>query len=198
MQKLRADNITLVRDEWHLPPVSFELNLGDVLVVRGGNGSGKTSLLRCLVGLLPLYSGEVWSDPGIEDSCHYVGHANALKPTLTVEQNLNFFGGFFSSSSSSSLSIDEALARLNLTSLSSALVSNLSSGQMRCVSLCRLLLHFRPFWFLDEPTTGLDESAESLVCELIEEHRKSGIVVVSTHRPLDIRNPKNLELGLEQ
>ena len=193
MQKLRADNVMVVRDEWSLPPVSFELDLGDALIVRGGNGAGKTSLLRCLVGLLPVFSGEIWSDPIIEDSCHYLGHPNALKPSLTVEQNLTFFCGFFSSPSSS---VGEALERMNLTPLSSVLVSNLSSGQMRCVALCRLLLASRPFWFLDEPTTGLDESAESLVCDLIEEHRKTGIVVVSTHRPLNLNNPKILALGV--
>ena len=168
--------------------VSFDLQAGEALRVTGPNGTGKTTLLRCLAGLVRADAGIISSSP--EGLIHYLGHLNAMKPQLTVAENLNFWAAFDGGEH-----IHAALETMNLVRLRYLPFNVLSSGQKRRVALARLLLSPRPVWLLDEPTVGLDVSSLALVENLLESQlSKGGIIVAATHTPLGTANWQTLEL----
>jgi heme exporter protein A len=168
--------------------VSFRLKPSEALRIIGPNGSGKTTLLRCLAGLVRADSGSISSLD--QSSSYYVGHLNAMKPQLTVAENLGFWAAM-----DGSKDIDAAIMHMNLTRLIDLPFSVLSSGQKRRVALARLLLSARPIWLLDEPTVGLDAVSISLVESLLEQHLfDGGIVIAATHTPLGSANWQTLEL----
>ena len=179
--------------------IGFDLGPGDALIVTGPNGAGKSTLLRTVAGLLPAISGalrlegggEGW--PTVAGACHYLGHLNAMKTALTVEENLGFWRGFLGAPR---LVIDEALEKVGLGGLGSLPFGYLSTGQKRRAALARLLACHRPIWLLDEPTAGLDKASEEMFGRLAKEHLGAGgVLVAATHQALGVEGAAELRLG---
>ena len=142
-----------------LQGVDIELKNGQAGILRGPNGVGKTTLLRALAGLQPVESGTIKCS--LEDIC-YSGHADGVKPTLTVQENLEFWANIFGSPS-----ISEVAEKFMITDLLNSKVGNLSAGQKRRVGLARLGLTGRQIWLLDEPTVSLDETSVKIFGNII-------------------------------
>lgn len=169
--------------------LSFDLAPGDGLLVQGPNGTGKTSLMRQIAGLLPLAAGTV-SVAGVEadtpaaELCHYVGHLNGVKASLTVHENLTFWGDYLGGEPASG-DVDAALDVFGLTPIAGIAAGFLSAGQKRKLALSRLFACPRPIWLLDEPSVSLDTASVARLGKAIESHAKAGgIAIVSTHVPL--------------
>lgn len=162
-----------------LEGVSFAVSPGSALVLRGPNGSGKTTLLRTLAGLQPAVSGEIF---GAEDMVAYAGHADGLKGTLSVGENLTFWASLFGFGD-----IAPALDAFELRDLVARPAQSLSAGQKRRLGLARLLVTGRPVWLLDEPTVSLDAAAVGLFGRAVGRHLAAGgIAVIATHIDLGI------------
>lgn len=177
--------------------LSFTIPAGAALLLTGANGAGKSTLLRMLAGLLrPAEGAVVWSgtDIAADPPAHaarlrYLSHQDALKPALTVAENLAFFAGLWGGAVGSAL---EAVALGGLAELPARV---LSSGQKRRLALARLALAPAPLWLLDEPTTGLDAASVERLGPLLEAHRAAGgIVVAATHIPLPLPDARELRL----
>jgi heme exporter protein A len=192
---LEATDLGCVRGDRRLfSQVNFALSQGSFLQVEGPNGSGKTSLLRLICGLLTPAEGHIrWQGVNIrslgEDyftSLSYIGHRNGLKEELTPIENLRVASGL----AGTKLSQQEAtgvLGKLGLSGREHLPARLLSEGQRRRTALARLLISETPLWVLDEVLTSLDSSAVRFVTSLIEEHLdKGGIAVVATHHELDL------------
>jgi len=172
--------------------IDFELRPGQLLQVLGANGSGKTSLLRVLGGLLAPDEGELcWGDDAVRPADHdflqavaYVGHTNGIDADLSSAENLRFaarMGG----ADASPASVAAALRSLGLDATSTAPVRTLSQGQRRRVALARLALLRRALWLLDEPVSSLDATAAGHFYSHLDAHlRSGGMAVVATHEVL--------------
>ncbi|MCR9255569.1 MAG: heme ABC exporter ATP-binding protein CcmA [Alphaproteobacteria bacterium] len=180
--------------------LGFTLPAGGALLLTGRNGSGKSSLLRMLAGLLPPARGHLHQDgddiaddlAGYRASLHYQGHLDAVKPALSATENLaaatTVLGGDTGAAT-------EALARCGLTAVADFPGRLLSQGQKRRLALARLITTERPLWLMDEPTAALDTEGRGLVEALIAGHRAAGgAVVVSTHVELDVPGADGLNL----
>lgn len=198
-----AEKIAVARGEdIVIEGLTLEVLTGEALVVRGANGSGKSTLLRALAGLLPLESGAIkladnteFGDAKVPDLCHYLGHDNAMKPAMTVGENLNFWQDF---AGQPHLDIDKALEMVGLGGLETIPVAHLSTGQRRRASIARLLVSWRPVWLLDEPTSGLDAESEAQFVALMQAHLEDdGLIIAATHLPLDIAGARFLDLETE-
>lgn len=162
-----------------LAGVSFGLKAGQALVLRGPNGIGKTTLLRTVAGLQPPLAGEIL---GAADEVAYGGHADGIKPTLTVEENLTFWARVFGQSQ-----IDAAMDGFDLKTLRTRPAGGLSAGQKRRLSLARLMVTGRRIWVLDEPTVSLDARSVALFASQIMAHLASGgAALMATHIDLGI------------
>lgn len=178
--------------------LSFAVEGGECLFVTGPNGAGKTTLLRAIAGLLPLYRGAISRDPEseepLQEQVHYVGHKDALKPTLTVTENLNFLAGLLGAEQGG-LPTPAALAAVGLGHLAELPAAYLSAGQKRRVALARLLVARRPIWLLDEPSTALDAEAQKRIAEIMAHHlAEGGTIMAATHARLELRG-RELRLG---
>jgi len=174
--------------------MNFSVKAGELLLVQGGNGQGKTSLLRLLTGLSRPEAGEVrWRGEAIQkqrDAYHaemmYLGHANGVKDDLNPVENLRFAEGLqgraFDKARATAL-----LERLGLGRCLDLPCRVLSFGQRRRVALAALLLAGARLWILDEPLTGLDVHAVALMEGLIRDHLAGGgLVVATTHQALNL------------
>lgn len=162
-----------------LEGVSFALAAGQALVLRGPNGIGKTTLLRCVAGLQPALEGQIEAAP---DAIAYAAHSDGLKATLSVAENLEFWAAIFGTSG-----IDAALAAMNLKDLASRRAANLSAGQKRRLGLARMLVTGRPVWVLDEPTVSLDAASVGLFASAIRGHLAAGgAALIATHIDLGL------------
>jgi heme exporter protein A len=184
-------------DEPVFGPLNFSLDAGEALVVTGENGSGKSTLLRVIAGLLPAASGSVRlegaEDDQVASAAHYLGHQNAMKTALTVNENLDFWREF---QGEPFLNNDEALDEVGLADLGHLPFGYLSTGQKRRVSIAKLLVSHRQIWLLDEPTAGLDARSERRFAALMAAHLEDGgIIVAATHIPLGIEGAKDLVMG---
>lgn len=173
--------------------LSFASQPGAYLEIRGANGSGKTSLLRTIAGLLRPRAGGVRvggvSEPAL--AFHYVAHLNGLKPASSVRAHVRYWAGLFGGASD-----DALLARVGLSAQAELPARVLSQGQARRLALSRLLIAPRPIWLLDEPAAALDEAGRSLVAELIEAHRAAGgIALAAVHEPLGPSPTQTVTVG---
>ncbi|MEP6343100.1 MAG: heme ABC exporter ATP-binding protein CcmA [Maricaulaceae bacterium] len=168
--------------------LSFDLEQGQVLILHGSNGVGKTSLLKVLAGFNSPEHGKIkfgtraeLSAYNIHENCHYLGHKNGLKAKHTVFENLDFFQTF---DRIPKFSIQDAADLLHFNSLLTLPVSVLSAGQARRVAFARLLVSDRPIWLLDEPTAALDASTSRQFEYLALQHMKQGgMIIAATHLP---------------
>ena len=164
-----------------LQDVDIELKNGQAGILRGPNGVGKTTLLRALAGLQPFDSGKI--ECSLEDIC-YSGHADGVKPTLTVQENLEFWANIFGSPS-----ISEVAEKFMIIDLLNSKAGNLSAGQKRRVGLSRLGLTGRQVWLLDEPTVSLDETSVKIFENIIKDHiSEDGCALIATHIDLGLEN----------
>ena len=202
--KLIGEQLAVERGEdLILSDLSFEACSGEALLVRGANGAGKSTLLRAIAGLLPLQAGTLkfedetgeFNGAAISQLCHHLGHDNAMKPAMSVWENLSFWQEF---SGQPHLEIDEALELVGLGGLDSVPYAHLSTGQRRRIGIARLLISYRPIWLLDEPTSGLDSVSFSQFEAIVNVHLEDkGIVVLATHVPLNLTSSRILELGVQ-
>lgn len=180
---LRVEDLTVTRGGVPvLEGVGFEVSSGTALVLRGPNGSGKTSLLRTLAGLQPAGTGLV--DPGSE-AMAYAAHADGLKATLTVAENLVFWAAVFGSDQT-----EGAVQTFGLSALLTRPAGRLSAGQKRRLGLARLMLTGRPVWLLDEPTVSLDSDGVAALQKALRVHLGGGgTALLATHIDLGIEAP---------
>jgi heme exporter protein A len=155
-------------------------------------------LLRAVVGLLRLVGGKLSLEGGdseltIPEQSHYLGHQDALKPALSVAENLRFWAGFFGAASAN---IGEPLEAVGLATLAGLPAAYLSAGQRRRLSIARLVAVKRPIWLLDEPTSTLDAMAQVRLTELMQAHlRGGGLILAATHGPIGLAKTLELQLG---
>src|SRR6201996_5405597 len=177
--------------------LDFVASSGEVLAVTGPNGSGKTSLLRLIAGLLQPAEGSIALDGGedeltLAEQAHYQGHRDALKPALSVMENLAFWRDFLGGETADA---SESLAAVGLDHAAHLPAAYLSAGQRRRLSLARLLTVRRPIWLLDEPTAALDAAGQSLFAGLMRDHlARGGLIIAPTPGPLGI-DAKELRIG---
>lgn len=165
--------------------LSFNLGSGDLLVLRGANGAGKTSLLRLLAGLSRPAAGRVlWNDAAITHDpeayfrqLHYLGHLDGLKPAFTAHENL-----YYSARLRGTAAALSALDRFSIAPLADTPIRLLSAGQRRRIALARLLANPAPLWLLDEPSAALDHDGAQLLEQTLTDHcRNGGIAVIASH-----------------
>ena len=203
--QLSAEGLSLWRGGRRLcSGLSFSLEAGVALQLKGANGSGKTSLLRVLAGLGRVDEGEVhWQGNPLagnkdhRESLIYLAHANGLKSHLSPRENYVFYQSI--TDNSSGVTAGEALGRFGLTEESDRPCGNLSMGQKRRAALARLLASKAGLWLLDEPLTSLDAAGTALVGELLRAHlAQGGLAVLATHQPIPGEGfaLRSLELGV--
>ena len=177
--------------------LDFDAAAGETLAVTGANGAGKTSLLRLIAGLLAASGGSVDLTGGdgeltLAEQAHYLGHRDALKPSLSVKENLSFWGDFLGPGA---VSAAPALAAVGLDHVAHLPAAYLSAGQRRRLSIGRLLAVQRPVWLLDEPTSALDAAGQDLFAGLMTDHlRGGGLIIAATHAPLGVQ-ARELRIG---
>ncbi|MEA2884796.1 MAG: heme exporter protein [Bradyrhizobium sp.] len=169
--------------------LDFEVSEGEALAVTGPNGAGKTSLLRLIAGLLAPSGGAIDLAGGdaeltLGEQAHYVGHRDALKPSLSVTENLAFWGDFLGGEAADA---GASLAAVGLAHTALLPAAVLSAGQRRRLSIARLLAVRRPIWLLDEPTSALDAAGQTMFAGLMRDHlSRGGLIVAATHAPLEV------------
>lgn len=171
-----------------LEGIDFSLQSGEALILRGPNGVGKTTVLRTVAGLQPPLAGKV----GLErEAMAYAGHADGIKSTLTVRENLEFWADVFGTGS-----IDPALGAFDLAALSDRAAGGLSAGQKRRLGLARMVVTGRPVWVLDEPTVSLDTTAVGLFAQAVRGHLAAGgMALMATHIDLGLTEAHVLDMA---
>ena len=190
MDVFSGESLTCIRgDRVVFTNLNFSIEEGEVLNLQGPNGSGKSTLLRLMAGLIsPLEGKLIWNGSDVQiqerDFCvyfHYVGHQDAIKNALTVEENLRFWSDLRSLGKNEYM-IERALDTFSLTDLSSLPARFLSAGQRKRLNLTRLCTTTAPLWILDEPANSLDKESSEILDDLIKIHQKDGgILAIATH-----------------
>ena len=193
-EQLQGTGVTVFRgDRCLFRDLSFALGPGELLLLEGKNGSGKTSLLRAIAGLLPLEDGEIsWAGAPVNrdrqafrGTFAWFGHRTGLKADLSPVENLRFDTRLRARNATG---IDEVFARLSIERLRDLPVRLLSAGQQRRVALARLLLADVPLWLVDEPFTNLDRDGRQLVLDIVSEHVEAGgLCALAAHQDVSIR-----------
>jgi heme exporter protein A len=196
--RLAGRGVTCVRGGRQIfAGLDFDAVSGEAVAVVGRNGAGKTSLLRLIAGLLVPAGGTIALEGGdseltLPEQSHYLGHRDALKPALSVMENLTFWADFLGGERSDAAS---NLASVGLAHAVHLPASFLSAGQRRRLSLARLLTVRRPVWLLDEPTTALDVGGQAMFSGLMRAHLEAGgLIIAATHAPLGIE-ARELRIG---
>jgi heme exporter protein A len=196
--RISATNLGCVRGSREIfRNVNFSLASGEALAVVGPNGAGKSSLLRLVAGLLRLESGRLDLDGGdaeltIPEQAHYLGHQDALKPSLSVAENLTFWAGYLGNGHAG---LTEALDAVGLAPIRDLPAGYLSAGQRRRLSIARLVAVPRPIWLLDEAAAALDQAAQTRLIDLMRRHLAGGgLILAATHAPLGL-DAQELRLG---
>jgi heme exporter protein A len=178
--------------------LSFSLPGGEALLVTGRNGAGKSSLLRVIAGLVHLSGGRLALDGGdpeavIGEQAHYLGHQDALKPSLSVTENLQFWAAYLGDGGDA---VKPALEAVDLSRLADLPAAYLSAGQRRRLSLARLIAVKRPLWLLDEPTSALDTASQARLADMMRGHLAGGgMIVAAAHGPIGLERARELKMG---
>ena len=198
VMELQAEALTCSRGGREvIRNVSFKVPAGEALIVTGRNGAGKSSLLRMIAGLVRIAAGRLslsggMADAPIGEQAHYLGHQDAMKPSLTVAENLQFWTSFLGSRGD----IRTALERLDLATLADLPAAYLSAGQRRRLSAARIVAVSRPIWLLDEPTSALDAPSQSRLSDIMRDHlARDGIIVAAAHGAIGLERARELKLG---
>jgi heme exporter protein A len=179
--------------------LSFTVAGGEALLVTGRNGAGKSSLLRMIAGLVRIAAGSLTLEGGepeaeIGEQAHYLGHLDALKPSLTVAENLRFWTQFLGGR----VEIGPAMDAVDLAPLADLPAAYLSAGQRRRLSIARLAAVKRPLWLLDEPTSALDAASQKRLSDLMRSHLAGGgIIVAATHGAIGLERARELKMAPE-
>ena len=201
---LETRNLSCNRNDRQLfEDLNFALEPGEMLVVEGPNGCGKTTLLRILTGLRLADGGEVlWRGEAIDrlagdyyEQVNYVGHHDGVKQELSCLENLRLARAM---GIPSARDLDDVLEQVNLYAYGESEVGSMSAGQRRRLALARLLATDSMLWILDEPFTSLDKSSMAMFSEIFEKHLEcDGIVVLTSHHDIELpsRAVKRLQLG---
>jgi heme exporter protein A len=195
--QLTANNIACVRGGREVfAELSFSVGSGEALLVTGRNGAGKSSLLRVIAGLVRLSGGQLDLDGGadasIGEQAHYLGHQDAVKPALSVLENLSFWADYLGARGNPMT----ALKTVDLGALADLPAAYLSAGQKRRLSIARLLAVKRPIWLLDEPTSALDAPSQAMLAKVMQAHlRGRGLIVAATHGTIGLPHARQLRLG---
>ena len=166
--------------------------------MTGRNGAGKSSLLRMIAGLVHVAGGRLALEGGepdasIAEQSHYVGHQDAVKPSLTVGENLQFWARYLGGAERT---IGAALAAVDLAPLANLPAAYLSAGQRRRLSIARLVAVPRPLWLLDEPTSALDVPSQNRLADLMRDHLAGGgMIVAAAHGPIGLERARELKIG---
>jgi heme exporter protein A len=190
---LEGVDLSCIRDDRVLfEALNFTVQAGQVLLLEGRNGSGKTSLLRILCGFREADAGRVlWCGEEIDDSRYYadmayVGHLDGIKKELTVLENLSVS---LALGRAGRFSISEALEKVHLAGYDDVPAQSLSAGQKRRLSLARLLITHNQLWILDEPFTSIDKAGIALIESLMREHcMTGGMIVLTSHHDIDLHD----------
>ncbi len=164
--------------------LSFTVEAGEALAVTGPNGAGKSTLLRLVAGLLRPSAGTLSIDGGdaeatVAERVHYLGHKDAVKPSMTPLETLDFWSRFLGGRG---MPAEDALERVGLGHAAALPSAYLSAGQRRRLSLARLLAARRPVWLLDEPTNALDAASQATLRGICKDHLASGgLIMLATH-----------------
>ncbi len=177
---LKVNNLSCQRsNDLVFNDLSFEVNQGKNTEIIGSNGSGKTSLLKCILGLIEKKQGKIsWKQKPIEDtrtfflkSCFYQGHQLALKNNFTVFENLKFSHSIFNSNEDRIIS---SLKQVDLFEYRERNTSDLSMGQLKRLAIAKWLLGEHEIYLIDEPFASLDEAGTLLVSSIIEKLNSKG------------------------
>jgi heme exporter protein A len=197
--RLKGTDLTCIRGGRAVfDALSFSVDAGGALLVTGPNGAGKSSLLRLIAGLVRPEGGRIDLEGGdadltVPEQAHYLGHLDALKPALSVAENLGFWAGFLGGDPAQ---IAPALATVGLADLAGLPAAYLSAGQRRRLSIARLIAVPRPIWLLDEPASALDSAAQGMLATLMQQHRAGGgLILAAVHGPLGLGDAQELKLG---
>lgn len=212
-QSLIFNNLGFERDDRYLfRHLAFRANEGDLVQVVGPNGSGKTSLLRVVVGLLRAEEGTI--ELGEEDanplslphSLLYLGHETGVNYALTALENLRWYFGLNGSKAHSLGEAEEpemtdevlihALNAVGLLGYADVVCHEMSAGQRRRVALARLFVSAAPIWILDEPFTAIDIAGVARLEQQLQAHcSRGGIVFFTTHQASSLQNIRSLDLA---
>ncbi len=202
---LQTSDLTCVKDDRVLfENLNLSLSEGQILLVEGKNGSGKTSLLRILTGLnLPesgevLWQGQPISEVGPEyyEQVNYVGHHDGIKRDLTCLENLRLVQAM---GKPMPIDLDDALDKVNLYRFGDNFVATLSAGQKRRLALARLVVTEAKLWIMDEPFTSLDKASMAMFQEMFEKHlANGGVIVMTSHHDIEMKNSDVVRLNLSE
>lgn len=187
--KLSVSNLACSRgDARILADVTFVVESGTALILRGPNGIGKSTLIRVLLGLSPKGSGSVSVSP---EDIAYSGHLDGIKSQLTVVENLHFWARVYGASS-----ITAAITHFGLETLADRPAHSLSAGQKRRLGLARMMVTNRPVWIMDEPTVSLDQENVGRFASMVEQHLScGGSAVIATHIDLGLKSTQTLDVS---
>ena len=198
--ELTASEISVTRGgRLALTAPAFAIAEGQAARLTGPNGSGKSTLLRALAGLLPLRAGDArFRDVSLADDREtfaqfvaYAGHRDAVKPAMTVRENLAHWAAIYGGSGAA-----EALARFSLSHIADSPAAFCSAGQQRRLGLARLMVLNRPVWLLDEPTVSLDAASVKVFADLVAAHcAKGGVAIAATHIEIGLPDGPAIELA---
>lgn len=181
---LSASDLSFCRNDVPIfGPLDFRLSAGECMLVSGDNGSGKTSLLRVLAGVMVPTAGTASCRGGNgPNAIAWLGHQLALKNELTVLENLSFRAAL--SGNRNQFELEEILARFSLLASADSLVGKLSAGQRKKTALIGIALSPARVWLLDEPYANLDARAQALFDQMLARHCSSGgCAIITSHQP---------------
>ena len=177
--------------------LSLEIAPGEAVLLRGPNGAGKSTLLRVIAGLMPAISGEIslhgtpsTNRDDFQSQITYAGHLDAIKPQLTVAENLHFWAQLFNADN-----LAQTMDDFHLTEIADRPAHACSAGQKRRLGLARIAVTSRPLWLLDEPTVSLDTETTARFAATIDAHcAAGGIAFIATHIDLGLKTPRTFEM----